>query len=266
MSTSTPTVDLGWVIEEDLPPGPYPRDSQFVFQRVPQRITQEATRGSPGRLLDVACGFGGQLALLRHGVREAWGLDASLALLRHCRQRFAAEDGAPLVGAVAEALPFRSGSFDRIVCQGSLDHFAQPGSFLREVARVLKPDGLAIIGISNFDSLSCRLGRGLYRLKNRFGLPVYRGRNYWEPPPNHTFRGTYGVLRRLGQPSLELVACRGISLLWLFHRWTWLMEALPRPLAWSAMTALDHIAYRMPAIADLIVSVWRPRRTADVTP
>ena len=269
MGTTTPSIDLDWAVNEDMPPGPYPRDSQFVFQRVPELVTQVATRGKPGRVLDVACGLGGQMALLRSSGWETWGLDASTKLTSYCRDRFAGDgalDRAPLVNAVAEALPFRDNTFDRIVCQGSLDHFARPRSFMREVARVLKPDGQAIIGISNFDSLSCRLGGAISQIKERIGLPVYRGRNYWQIPHNHTFRGTYPVLRRLGEPHLELVECRGISLLWLFNSWTRLTEALPRPLAWSAMTALDRIAFRAPSIADLLVSVWRPRRKTDGEP
>ncbi len=260
MTTEAPAVDLDWAVDEDLPPGPYPRDSEFVFRRVPQLVTDVATRGTPGRVLDVACGLGGQLALLRERGWDAWGLDASMALARHIQRRF--ERDAPVVVAVAEALPFRSGSFDRIVCQGSLDHFPQPRAFMREVARVLKPNGHAIIGISNFDSLSCRLGQGLYGMKARWSLPVYLGRNFWQIPANHTFRGTYRVLKGLGGPELELVECRGVSLLWLFHRWTRLVQALPEPLANAALTSLDRIAYRAPAIADLLVSVWRPRRNA----
>ena len=52
-------------------------------------------------------------------------------------------------------------------------------------------------------------------------------------------------------------------MLWLFNRWTWLMSRLPRRVAWWTMQALDRIAYRTPALADLLVSVWRPRRRAD---
>ena len=258
----TQAFDLDYGIEEDIPPGPYPPDSEFVFARAPQLITDKATQGTGERVLDVGCGFGGQMALLRERGWETWGLDASMALTRYCRQRFACDARAPLVCAVAEALPFRSRSFDRIVCQGSLDHFARPQTFLEEVARVLKPDGLVVIAISNFDSLSCRLGQALFRAKERFGVPVYHGRLYWGTPANHTFRGTYGVLRRLGEPYLELVECRGVSLLWLFHRWTWLMSRLPRRAAWWTLTALDRVAYRTPAMADLLVSVWRPRRSA----
>ena len=255
--------DLDYRVDEDMPPGPYPPDSEFVFARAPQLITDKATQGAGGRVLDVGCGFGGQMALLRERGWETWGLDASMALTRYCRHRLASDHRAALVCAVAEALPFRSQSLDRVVCQGSLDHFVRPQTFFEEVARVLRPDGLAVIAIANYDSLSCRLGRGLFRLKERFGVPVYRGRLYWEKPANHTFRGTHRVLRELGEPYLELVECRGVSLLWLFHRWTWLMRKLPRGLAWWALTALDRIAYRTPAMADLLVSVWRPRKRAD---
>ncbi len=261
MSTST-DVDLGWAVDEDMPPGPYPRDSQLIFRRVPELVTREATSGKPGRVLDVACGLGGQLALLRERGWEGWGLDASVPLASYCRQRFAGGGGAPVVVATAESLPVRDASFDRIVCQGSLDHFPEPRRFMQELSRVLRPDGRAVIGISNFDSLSCRLGRGIYRLSERFGRDVYYGRNYWQIPDNHTFKGTYKVLRDLGQPYLKLEACYGISMMWLFNRWTRLMEALPEPIATRTLNLMDRIAYRVPALADLLVSVWRPAGAA----
>jgi SAM-dependent methyltransferase len=182
-----------------------------------------------------------------------------MALARHCRQRFEADGDTPFVCATAESLPFRDHTFDVVVCQGSLDHFPEPQAFLREVARVLRPQGRAVIGISNYDSLSCRLGMGLYRLKEGLGRPVYRGRNYWQIPPNHTFRGTYRELRRLGEPYLRLEACRGVSMLWLFRRWTQLVQALPGAIAWRLLGGLDAIAYRTPALADIVISVWRPR-------
>lgn len=255
----TADVDLGWAVDEDMPPGPYPRDSQLVFRRVPELVTREATRGRPGRVLDVACGLGGQLALLRDAGWQGWGLDASPPLAAYCNERFG---DAPIVVATADALPFRDGAFDRVVCQGSLDHFPDPQAFMRDVARVLKPDGRAVIGISNFDSLSCRLGRGLYGLSERIGRSVYHGRNYWQIPDNHTFKGTYQVLKGLGPPDLEMEACYGISLMWLFNRWTKLMEALPERLATAILNGLDRVAYRVPALADILVSVWRPAGAA----
>jgi SAM-dependent methyltransferase len=259
---NAPQFDLDYAIEEDIPPAAK-RDSQFIFARAPQLVTEKATQGAGGKVLDVGCAFGEQLALLRARGWESWGLDASFDLAHYCRSRFAGEQAPPVVCGTAEALPFRDASLDRIVCQGSLDHFARPRAFLSEAARVLKPDGRAVIALSNYDSLSCRLGRSLYRLRQAWGRPVLPGRPYWEIPSNHTFRGAAKTLSRLAEPHLELVECRGVSLLWLFPRWTQLVELLPRPLARSAMTALDRIAYRLPAAADMLVSVWQPRRGRD---
>ena len=44
--------DLTWAIDEDIPPGPYPRDSLYFFERVRQAVTEAATRGREGRVLD----------------------------------------------------------------------------------------------------------------------------------------------------------------------------------------------------------------------
>jgi SAM-dependent methyltransferase len=252
-----PHLDLSYAIEDDIPPGEPNRDSRFVFERMHKLITDEATEGEVGLALDVGCGFGQQMDLLRERGWEAVGLDASFDLARYSAQRFRPQ--APAVCAIAEALPFADASFDSIVCQGSLDHFARPKTFVREVARVLKPDGRAVIALANYDSLSARFGSRVYWLKRRFGVPVFEGRNYWQIPRNHTFRGSYRVLLSLCEQDLELVECRGISLLWLFHNWTRLMEALPSPIARTAMSALDRIAYVRPSIADIIVSVWRPK-------
>ncbi len=254
--------DLDYSLEDDVPPGIPTRDSQFVFARAPELITDKATEGNAGRVLEVSCGIGLQMERLRKRGWETWGLEASGELALHCHQKFAEDGGVPLVVALAEALPFRDGSFDRVVCQGSLDHFTKPREFMEEAARVLRPDGHAIIAISNYDSLSCRLGRSLFRVSERLGRDVYRGRSYWQIPPNHTFKGTFPVLRRMAEPHLELVECRGLSLLWLFNRWTRLMETVPEGMAWTTMRALDRVAYHLPSWADMIVSVWRPRRKA----
>ena len=260
MTTTTPAIDLEWAVDEDMPPGPYPRESRWVFRRVPEVVTEAATRGRPARVLDIACGLGGQMALLRERGCETWGLDASMALVRHCQRQFARAGGAPLVCGVAESLPFRSNSFDRVVCQGSLDHFARPRAFMAELARILKPDGRAVIALANFESLSCRLGRGLYRAKELLGIPVMGGRAYWQIPPNHTFKGDYAVLRAMASPWLRLERCQGVSMLWLFRRWSLFVEALPEDVAWALLRTVDRIARRMPGLSDMMVSVWRPTK------
>jgi len=65
-------------------------------------------------------------------------------------------------------------------------------------------------------------------------------------------------VRGLGGQELRLERCYGVSLLWLFGLWGFIVDRLPFPLAWATLTVLDRIAYRLPAAADMIVSVWHP--------
>jgi SAM-dependent methyltransferase len=254
--------DLDYTIEDDIPPSPK-RDSQFIFARAPQLVTDKATEGTRGRVLDVGCAFDEPMSLLQARRWESWGLHASFDLVHYCRERFAGQEPSPGVAGTAESLPFRGDSLDRIVCQGSLDHFAQTEAFLREAARVLKPQVRLVIALANYDSLSCRFARATFALRRVPRRPVMPGRHYWEIPRNHAFRGTLAVLRRLAQPYLQPVKCRGVSLFWLFPALDAAHGAAsgtPRP---GSMSAVDAVAYRVPAIANMTVSVWRPRRHSD---
>lgn len=105
-------------------------------------------RPLPGeRALDLACGTG--LLLDRLGRRLGhWaivGLDPNRAMLLAHDRRFRA---VPRVQATAEALPFRSRSFD-IVTAGYLPKYVRLDQFACEVARVLRPGGrLAVYDFS----------------------------------------------------------------------------------------------------------------------
>ena len=101
----------------------------------------------PGeRLLDLGCGTGRALTL-----REAaLGADASLEMLRQApRGRVAC--------ASAGELPFRSGSFDAVLCTNSFHHYPEPAATLREIRRVLRKDGRALLIDPNLDSPWSRL-------------------------------------------------------------------------------------------------------------
>jgi ubiquinone/menaquinone biosynthesis C-methylase UbiE len=49
------------------------------------------------------------------------------------------------VMASADALPFANGEFDCVICTEVLEHCAEPGAVMREVARVLRTGGRAFI-------------------------------------------------------------------------------------------------------------------------
>jgi SAM-dependent methyltransferase len=98
------------------------------------------------RLLDVACGSGGFLQRARARGLEVVGLDVSPAAIELAAKRL---PGADLRVGDAEQLPFELSSFDLVTCLGSLEHFPSPQRGAAEIARVVRPDGRAIVFVPN---------------------------------------------------------------------------------------------------------------------
>ncbi len=257
-SKTPPSAKLAYDLDysiHDFQADPH-RDTRLFFRRINQAMVDGGAT-APGRVLDVACGAGHlAMSLLERGC-EAWGLDASGEMLGIGRWLFP-NDRLILVRGISESLPFRSGSFDRVLCKGSLDHFVDPHAFMREAARIIRPDGRVVIALANYESLSCRLGK----LRERFIQTLLHDHDrarpgYWEIPHDHFHKGELSFVRSLGGPSLELERCFGISLLWLFPRWGSFLDVLPKPVSLGCWAALDRIARGRPDWADMIISVWR---------
>ncbi|HEV8393591.1 MAG TPA: class I SAM-dependent methyltransferase [Vicinamibacterales bacterium] len=100
-------------------------------------------RPSPDDLiLDLGAGAGWCSDLLGRLNRSSVAVDLSFDMLRAGRGR----QGAP-VRAVAgdmEALPFRTGTFDKAVCFSALHHVPDMSRAVGEISRVLAPDGVAL--------------------------------------------------------------------------------------------------------------------------
>jgi ubiquinone/menaquinone biosynthesis C-methylase UbiE len=91
-----------------------------------------------GRVLDVACGTGTNYRYLP-ATSAYVGADLSRAMLDRAAARL--PDGTPLLEMDAEHLGFADDSFDAVVSSLSTCTFPNPGSALREMARVCRPDG-----------------------------------------------------------------------------------------------------------------------------
>lgn len=69
------------------------------------------------------------------------GIDPAHAVLG-----YAAKRGIVVAQAVAEALPFADGLFDRALCVTTICFVDDAGAMLRETWRLLKPGGVLVIG------------------------------------------------------------------------------------------------------------------------
>ena len=103
--------------------------------------------------LDVACGTGRGLVLLKNGRGKAFGIDGTREMLREAARKLQQAGEAPGVcqGNAAQ-LPFANSTFDLVTCLNFLHLFDSAGdkrSFIAEIARVLKPGGVAVLEFDN---------------------------------------------------------------------------------------------------------------------
>ena len=88
------------------------------------------------------------LKWMRSQGADVFGLDLS-RVVAHRAHRNAVAEGNPLalLRADIRELPFPSGSFDVVYTMGTIEHIDEYPQSLREIQRVLKPGGRAIVGV-----------------------------------------------------------------------------------------------------------------------
>jgi SAM-dependent methyltransferase len=105
-----------------------------------------------GSVLDLGCASGGFLAAL--GARwKRHGLDLSELMVR----RAAARGGIVVRRADVFSAHFDAASFDVVTAFDVLEHLPQPLQLLSEVRRILKPDGMLLLGTGDAGALGARL-------------------------------------------------------------------------------------------------------------
>ncbi len=110
-----------------------------------------------GRILDVGCGPGFLLSAL-DSKWERYGTEVSAFAAEH-----ATAHGRIFCGKLKDAA-YPSDHFDAIVFHHVIEHLDDPFSTLREVRRVMRPNGWMILGTPDFDSGCARLFGKRYRL------------------------------------------------------------------------------------------------------
>jgi SAM-dependent methyltransferase len=238
-------------------------ESEFLFARMTQR-TLALARPAPGRrILDVASGLGQDAGALAERGAFAVAAEPSARMSALGVQWRREHPGlvAHALRAWADALPFADASFDAVICKGALDHFDAPTRALAEMARVTRADGRVVLAIANFDSLACRAGRALDRVRaDWLGRALPPGRRHYDVPHDHFTRYELGLMREQASASLELERVEGVSLGWGMPSWSRWLERLPAGAARAALSALDRVGERLPGLADVVLLVGRPRR------
>jgi 2-polyprenyl-3-methyl-5-hydroxy-6-metoxy-1,4-benzoquinol methylase len=148
-----------------------------VFFRL-RRVREIERRAARGRVLDVGCGRGILPALMRTRGWDAHGVEISRTAARHAIE----ELGVPVFVGPLEESDYQDAFFDAVVIWHVLEHVQAPRAALAKANAILKPGGLLMIAVPNFDSLQAKVGGPAW-----FHLDV----------PRHYFHFRLGVLENL---------------------------------------------------------------------
>jgi ubiquinone/menaquinone biosynthesis C-methylase UbiE len=141
------------------------KNAQEQFGRTAGRYTTSSTHSGNDSLVDLREFVGQQLRSYRTAVDIGTGPGFTAFAIAPFCDRVIATDVTPqmleevrhlrharhanltqMALAAAEALPFADGSIDLVTCRTAAHHFVDLRRWLREVTRVLAPEGLLVVG------------------------------------------------------------------------------------------------------------------------
>ena len=117
----------------------YPQEASNYFRIVADHLFEDAV------VLDAGCGIGRWARqVANRGVRRLYAVDFSRAIDR-AAAILTDQENTHCVQADVCQLPFRAATFDFVYCLGVLHHLAEPDEGMRDVTRVLRPQGALLV-------------------------------------------------------------------------------------------------------------------------
>lgn len=156
-------------------------------------IVENHARG--GKILDVGCGGGSFVKACEDNGWDAFGMDLSHIRVSYARNAL----NLNVVENVLKALPFRARSFDVVTMFDTLSHLPNPTGSVREIARVLRKDGLFVLKTGNKGALA----------KKRDGEWGYDGWN----TPEHLYHFSPQTLSLFLRNDFEIVEVITINIM-----------------------------------------------------
>ena len=106
-----------------------------------------------GRILDIGCGKGIFLNYMRKFGWDVFGIEISPIVIKYAKENFNLDI---LMGSLEEH-KFSSHFFDVITLYDVLEHLPHPFHTLKEIYRILKPDGLLVFSVPNIYSWQAKI-------------------------------------------------------------------------------------------------------------
>ncbi|MBL9129030.1 MAG: class I SAM-dependent methyltransferase [Verrucomicrobiales bacterium] len=128
------------------------------FERELRLFRRHCRRGD---VLDVGCSTGAflyQLGRRYPGDYRSTGIEVSTAALDHARSR-----GVDVVADSLTTHDFGERRFDAVTFWAVIEHLPEPAAFLRRAFDLLRPGGVVVVLVPNFESLAVRVLGARYR-------------------------------------------------------------------------------------------------------
>lgn len=108
-------------------------------------IVDRILKLNPHTILDLGCGNGNILKILEEKIdADLYGLDLSENMISQAKKNLKSEVN--LTVGDSENLPYDNNKFDIVICNASFHHYTNPERALTEIKRILKKDGVFILG------------------------------------------------------------------------------------------------------------------------
>ena len=123
----------------------YHQDHDGVFVKpMYENLLKLVMEETPNTMLDLGCGTGYLIKEIKKQLDcKACGLDISEEMLKEAKKNIS--DCDYKLGD-SENIPWEDNSFDLVLCSASFHHYPHPEKVLDEIKRVLKTNGVLILG------------------------------------------------------------------------------------------------------------------------
>ena len=181
------------------------------FEGFIEMMNENRTGGQ--KILDIGCGNGWLSTLYRLEGDEVHGIDISELNIEKAKSRGVQA----LLHNVENGLPYNDSFFDIIICVDVLEHLFFPEKIVKETYRVLKNNGILIVGVPN-----------LYCLRNK--IEMFLGKAIFiEYPMNFEHIRHYSkrtISKILTDNGFSIIKTRGSG--WTFNseRFFWVLSLL----------------------------------------
>jgi SAM-dependent methyltransferase len=160
---------------------------QRYWQRTRHKVILEWAKKCQGVILDVGCGS----SRIIQDIPQIVGVDVALYKLRYMKQKC----NSLVLGSIFD-LPFADKTFDGIICSQVIEHIPSGDRPFRELARVIRPGGLLIIGTPDY-------GRPYWPIIERIYKWVHPNGYADEHITHYTLPTLSACLQRVGFEVLE---------------------------------------------------------------